>query len=223
MTSLTDALHLTLAPLPAEAVAELVERMVAAPPGPQLLAEVGGGGGNPLYVTELVRSLLEEGDLDWTRGSVEMARSELPRTLRLTILRRIGFLPQSTLELLHVAAVLGTSFSLSDLSAVLGRPTFQLLPDLEEGVRAGILGEVGSRLRFRHDLFREAVYQDVPFPVRVQLHREAGQALAAAGAPAELVARHLGLASEPGDVEALEWLEPPPARPDRRRRRWPSP
>jgi DNA-binding CsgD family transcriptional regulator len=206
VTALPEATHLSLAPLPSAAVAELVERMVAAPAGPRLLAEVAGGGGNPLFVTELVRALLDEGDLDWSRGSVELAQSELPRTLRLTMLRRLGFLPQSTLELLHVAAVLGTTFSLPDLSAVLGRPTVQLLPDLDEGVRAGILGEVGSRLRFRHDLLREAVYQDLPYPVRVQLHREAARALAASGARAEQVARHFGLAAEPGDVEAVDWL-----------------
>src|SRR5262249_18406431 len=113
---------------------------------------------------------------------------------------------ESTLELLHVAAVLGRTFALSDLSTVVDRSTAQLLPDLQEAVRAGVLGAAGDRLAFRHDLLREGVYQGLPLPVRRELHREAGQALAAAGAPADQVARHLGFAAEPGDVEAIGWL-----------------
>jgi DNA-binding CsgD family transcriptional regulator len=206
ITSIPRSTHLTLSALAANDVARLVEGLLAAPPGPRLLSEVAGGGGNPLYVTELVQSLIDEGDLDWARGSVEMRGSELPRTLRLTILRRLGFLPEATLELLHVAAVLGRSFSLTELSTVLGQSTFELLPDVQEAVRAGVLGTTGDRLAFRHDLLREVVYQDLPLPMRVALHRVAGRALAAAGAPADQIARHLGLAAEPGDLEALEWL-----------------
>jgi DNA-binding CsgD family transcriptional regulator len=207
IASVPDAVHLALSPLAPDAVAGLVERMLAAPPGGRLLAEVAGGGGNPLYVTELVQSLIDEGDLDWSRGSVEMRGGALPHTLRLTILRRLGFLPPRTLELLNVAAVLGRVFSLADLSVVLDTPTVQLLPDLQEAVRSGVLGAVGDRkLAFRHDLLREVVYQDLPLPVRVQLHGEVGRALAWAGAPVAQVAFHLGLAAEPGDVEAIEWL-----------------
>jgi DNA-binding CsgD family transcriptional regulator len=206
IASLRMATHLTLGPIPPDDVAQLVERMLAAPPGPRLLAEVAGGGGNPLYVTELVQALVDEGDLDWTRGSVEMRGDELPRTLRLTILRRLGFLPPRTLELLQVASVLGRTFALADLSAVLRRSTVQLLPDLQEAVRAGVLGNAGARMAFRHDLLREVVYQELPLPVRLQLHREAGAALADAGAPLDQVARHLGMAAEPGDREAVYWL-----------------
>jgi DNA-binding CsgD family transcriptional regulator len=206
ISSLRAATHLTLAPLTPSDVAQLVERMLAAPPGPRLLTEVAGGGGNPLYVTELVQALIDEGHLDWTRGSVEMRGDELPRTLRLTILRRLSFLSPRSLELLNVASVLGRTFALGDLSAVLGRSTVQLLPELQEAVRAGVLGDAGTRMAFRHDLLREVVYQELPLPVRLQLHREVGKALADAGAPLDQVARHLGMAAEPGDLEAVYWL-----------------
>jgi DNA-binding CsgD family transcriptional regulator len=206
IATLAPRLHLTLTALAPAAVTQLVEGMLAAPPGPRLLAEVGGGGGNPLYVTELVQSLLDEGDLDWTRAEVEMKGTELPRTLRLTMLRRLGFLSEPTLELLHAAAVLGRTFALGDLSTVLRRSTFELLPHVQEAVRAGVLGSTSDRLAFRHDLLREVVYQDLPGPVRTELHRDAGRALAAAGAAAEQVAHHLGLAAAPGDLDAIEWL-----------------
>jgi DNA-binding CsgD family transcriptional regulator/tetratricopeptide (TPR) repeat protein len=69
-----------------------------------------------------------------------------------------------------------------------------------------VIEDDGARLRFRHDLIRDALYDDVPGSVRLGLHREAGQRLAEAGAPALQVAEHLGRAARPGDTEAIHWL-----------------
>ena len=43
---------------------------------------------------------------------------------------------------------------------------------------AGVLEDDGAHLRFRHDLIRDAIYEDLPGSVRRALHREAGQRLA---------------------------------------------
>jgi DNA-binding CsgD family transcriptional regulator/tetratricopeptide (TPR) repeat protein len=87
---------------------------------------------------------------------------------------------------------------------------------LAEPIRARVLADDGTRLRFRHDLIRDAIYDDLPGSIRNALHREAGQRLAAAGAPALQVAEHLargagqGGAGQadagPGDAEAATWL-----------------
>jgi predicted ATPase len=55
------ARRLTLGQLGEEAVVELVAEAVAAEPGRKLIAEVAAAGGNPLFVTELVGALLQEG------------------------------------------------------------------------------------------------------------------------------------------------------------------
>jgi predicted ATPase len=55
------ARRLVLGGLDDRAVVELVAEVVAAEPGQRLLAEVAGAGGNPLFVTELVAALFEEG------------------------------------------------------------------------------------------------------------------------------------------------------------------
>ncbi len=55
------ARHLTLHPLTGEAVTGLVAQAVAAEPGPRLLAEVAGAAGNPLFVTEVLAALAQEG------------------------------------------------------------------------------------------------------------------------------------------------------------------
>ena len=64
----------------------------------------------------------------------------------------------------------------------------------------------GARLRFRHELIRDAIYEDLAGSVRRALHREAGQRLAQAGAPALQVAEHLARGAAPGDTEAVTWL-----------------
>jgi tetratricopeptide (TPR) repeat protein len=69
-----------------------------------------------------------------------------------------------------------------------------------------VLEDDGGRLRFRHDLLRDAVHEDLPASVRVALHREAGQRLARSGAPALRVAEHLARGAEPGDADAVAWL-----------------
>ena len=98
----------------------------------------------------------------------------LPPTLGLTILRRLSFLPEDTLQALRCAAILGSGFSLTDLSATMDRPALTLSQALAEAIRAQVIEDDGIRLRFRHDLIREAIYTDMPDSVRLALHREAG-------------------------------------------------
>ena len=75
-----------------------------------------------------------------------------------------------------------------------------------EAIRAGVLEDNGAQLRFRHDLIRDAVYEDLPESVRRGLHREAGQRLAPAGAPALQVAGQMARGAAPGDTGAITWL-----------------
>ena len=68
-------------------------------------------------------------------------------------------------------------------------------------------------MEFRHPLIRAALYDEMPAPVRAAWHRDAGRALAEAGAPADRVARQLlravgepeGLPG-PMDEWMLDWL-----------------
>jgi predicted ATPase len=206
------ARRLTLGQLDPEAVTELVAEAVGAEPGPRLRAEVAAAGGNPLFVTELVAALLHEGAIQVADGQAEVAETTLPPNLRLTILRRLSFLPDDILEALRLASILGSSFSLTDLSATTGRSVLALSSVLAEALRARVLTDDGDRLRFRHDLIHEAIYEDLPASVRLALHHEAGRRLAEAGAEAVAVAEHLARGASPGDGEAI----PAAGRPGRR-------
>ncbi len=97
-----------------------------------------------------------------------------------------------------------------DLAVVLGRGVADLIPAVDESLAAGVLVESGDGLRFRHPMIRAALYDDIPAPVRAAWHRDAGRALAEAGAPVDRVARQLlqalGGTAEPMDEWILHWL-----------------
>jgi DNA-binding CsgD family transcriptional regulator len=200
------ARQISLDGLDAAAVSALVAESVDAEPGPGLVAEVAGAAGNPLFITELLSALIQDDTIQITDGRAEVTKATLPPTLRLTILRRISFLPERTLAGLRGASILGSSFTVTDLSVTMGQPAADLSLALSDGLVAGVLDADGLRLRFRHDVIREAIYEDLPLSVRRGLHREAGQRLAGAGRPALQVAEQLARGAEPGDAEAIAWL-----------------
>jgi DNA-binding CsgD family transcriptional regulator len=198
--------RLLLGAMSPDEVAALVAEVVGRPPGATLLQVVAGAAGNPLFVTELLSALSSEEAIEVKEGRAELPRFVLPASLRTLILRQLATLPSETVELLRVASILGPSFSLVDLATVLGRPSSELVPRLQEALRAGVLGEVGEQLAFHHDLVREAVYSELPVAAQRALHVEAGRALAAAGSPPDQVAAHFALGAAPGDREAVGWL-----------------
>ncbi|TMC49430.1 MAG: hypothetical protein E6J14_07965 [Chloroflexi bacterium] len=196
-----------LAPLDAAAVVDLVRVMVGTEPGPRLLEQVLGAGGDPLLVTELVNGLRDDGAVEVADGVAElMGRPTLPRRLRGLMRRRLRTLDRQHLAVLKAASLLGSSFPVDDLAAVLATPAVELAPALEEAARLGLIVEKGERYAFRHPVVRELVYLEQPPPLRTALHLQAGRALAARHAPAWRVATQLALGAEPGDEETVGWL-----------------
>ncbi len=197
---------LRLAPLAAEEVVKLVGGLLGAPPGPRLARQVADAGGNPFFVTELVGALVADGSVQAAGATAEIASVAFPVALKPIVLHRMSFLSRDTLNALSVASVLGSSFTVATLSLALGRGAIEFLPRVREALDAGVLAEDGDHLAFRHDLLREALYEDIPRTVRVGLHRDIGHALAAAGAPAVAVAEHFLRGECRGDPVALDWL-----------------
>ena len=196
------ARRLALRGLAEEAVRELVAEAVTAEPGPGLMAEMAGAAGNPLFVTELLAALAQEDAITTADGRAEVEKMALPPTLRLTIVRRLSFLPDDTLQVLRTASILGSSFTVTDLATVTGRSSLELSAALARALAAHVVEDDGAHLRFRHDLIRDAIYEDLPLSVRRALHREAGQRLADGHAPAVQIAEHLARGAGAG-AEAI--------------------
>ncbi len=64
--------------------------------------------------------------------------------------------------MLRAASILGSSFTMSDLSVTTGRSALELFQVLAEAITGRVLEDDGARLRFRHDLIRDAIYEDLP-------------------------------------------------------------
>ncbi len=195
-----------LGPIGEDAVAALVAEAVDAPPSVRLLRELGGAGGNPFFIAELLAAIREEGSLVTLDGQADVTHVTLPPTLRLTILRRLGFLSADTMQALRAATILGSNFSLADLSTTTTGSVLALSEALREAIQARVLADEGGRLRFRHDLIRDAIYHDVPRSARLALHGEAGRRLAERGAPVRQVAEQLARGAVTGDREAIAWI-----------------
>jgi DNA-binding CsgD family transcriptional regulator/tetratricopeptide (TPR) repeat protein len=187
-------------------VRDVVAELVRATPGPGLLEVVAGAAGNPLFVTELLSAIMQEGSLHTTDGRADVSGTALPPSLHLTILGRLSSLPEDAIQMLRAGSLLGSTFSITELGTVLDRPVTDLTPAVEAVLASGVLDEHGVLLRFRHDLIREAVYTDMPSSLRLGLHREAATRLAESGAPSSRVADQFARGATRGDPEAIDWL-----------------
>jgi DNA-binding CsgD family transcriptional regulator len=207
----SDSVRIPLGALGEAAVADLVAALVGGEPDDNLLRLADGAAGNPLYVTELVAALERSSSVTVTgTGTAELTSASAPSSLSAAIADRLGFVSGPVRDTLRAAALLGVGFAVRDLATVLGRGVTDLLAAVDEARAAGVLAESGDSLEFRHPLIRTALYDDMPGPVRAAWHRDAGRALAEAGAPADRVARQLLRATsgsdEPMDQWMLSWL-----------------
>ena len=140
----------------------------------------------------MLAALARSGGISVTAsGTAQLAAGTVPDSLPGAIADRLGFVSASTREVLRAAALLGVEFAITDLTAVLGRTVADLVPALDEARATGVLTDSGSGLAFRHPLIREALYAEMPASVRAAWHRDAGHALASAGAAPDRVARQL--------------------------------
>ena len=209
-----DAVRIQLTALTEAAVTELVAALAGGRPDGSLLRLADGAAGNPLYVTELLAALARGSGLTVTEsGTAELAGAAAPGSLSAAIADRLGFAAGPVREVLRAAALLGMDFAVPDLAVVLGRKVPDLIPAVDEARAAGVLAESGHGLGFRHPLIRAALYDEMPAPVRAAWHRDAGRALAEAGASADRVARQMLRATAEADGAAgpvdewmLDWL-----------------
>jgi DNA-binding CsgD family transcriptional regulator len=208
-----EAARLQLTGLTGSAVAELVASLVGGVPDERLLRLADGAAGNPLYITEMVAALTRSSSVTITgAGSAELTNGSAPSSLSAAIADRLGFVPGPVRGVLRAAALLGVDFVVPDLAIVLGRGVADLVCPLDEARAAGVLTESSGGMAFRHPLIRAALYEEMPAPVRAAWHRDAGRALAEAGAPADRVARQLlravggGGMAGPMDEWMLSWL-----------------
>ena len=163
--------------------------------------------GNPFFLQEALRSLLETDALERGEAASEQTLQSVgvPDSVADVILRRVGRVSEVTAETLTVAAVIGREFDARALAAVLDTDEEAVIGAMEEAMSAGLVVEVANaidRFTFCHALVREAIYNRVSTSRRLRLHRRVGEALEAAGGAAEAeLAHHFFLARQVGAAE----------------------
>ena len=140
----------TLGPLDEESVSDLTQTVIGAPPAPGLLKLMAAASGNPLYVTELAAALSRDGRLQVTGGLADARQdtptgTSVPPSLAAGVARRLAVLSRPARELLPVAAILGGSFTMAELSIVTGSEDADTAA--REVLAAG--GEAGLEARLR--------------------------------------------------------------------------
>lgn len=124
--------------------------------------------GNPLFVVESVRALLED------RGS----GNSIPPRVQAVIAARLAQLSAPAYELAGLAATIGRPFSFELLSKATDWDEDSLLRALEELWQRRIIdGQGAGSYDFTHDLLREVAYTELSPIRRRAFHRRAGRAL----------------------------------------------
>ena len=172
--------------------------------------------GNPLFVEEIVRSLVERGVLRGERRAYALAAPleeiALPETVQAVLASRIDRLAQRDKDVLRAAAVIGREVPAELLRVVVDLPGPELDASLERLAVADFLGPAESpgEHAFRHPLAHEVAYRTQLMDRRRRTHADIARALlaihgSAAPARAALLAHHFeeaGLA-----LEAARWHE----------------
>lgn len=137
--------------------------------------------GNAFFVQEMVRALVERGDV-FQQGGVwdrrEGGEIMVPHTVHEAIGERLSRLSDRTQTVLSEASVLGQTFAFDELHGMDGGPEEEIEEGLEEAARASVVrvGEEDS-YTFNHALTQRVLYQGLPPRRRKRLHLAAGSAI----------------------------------------------
>jgi DNA-binding CsgD family transcriptional regulator len=198
-----------LDPLRLDELELLAEDRLGKPVDGGLRRQLAGAGGNPFLALELASgvaaALTTHGGEVVTRPTE--ATDELPTTFVAAVRSRLASLPTEVVRLLEVGSVLGSAFTVASAAALLGTPRDSaVLAWLEEATRADVLVDDGEHMTFRHDLLRQAVYENISPSIRKALHRRAAEFLLANGRSPVDAASHVLLSATSGDTDAVEVL-----------------
>jgi tetratricopeptide (TPR) repeat protein len=135
-------------------------------------------GGNPFFVGEVVELLTADGqsvDVDAVRRD-----SGVPAAVQDVVRRRVSSLPVPTQRLLSAASVVGRTFDLDVLAAVVEAPVADLLDGLDPALEVGLIEDtdVPARFQFSHALVAETLAAEVNPSRRARLHASTARALA---------------------------------------------
>ena len=141
-------------------------------------------GGNPFFMEEILRSLIDEGAIARTNGRFEATEKidhqQIPSTINDVLVTRIDLLDDRTRELIKIASVIGRSFFYRILKEVATS-----IDEVDE--RLAYLKDaqfIRDRMRmeeleylFKHALAQKIAYKSILIQDRKRLHRKVAQSI----------------------------------------------
>ena len=157
-----------------EETGQLVEGTAGIRPGPPVVDTVfEHTDGNPYFMTEVVRLLASQGELE-ERGATGSQGLRIPEGVREVIGRRLNRLSGDCNRVLTTASVIGREFHLNQLTLLLNALSEDhMLEALEEALEARLIEEIPQapgRYQFAHRLAQETLLQELSLTRRVRLH-----------------------------------------------------
>ena len=180
--------QLRLDPLAGQSADEMLQALLGSNASLQFLKRliVEKTQGNPFFIEEIVRALVEQGVLvrnGATRLSTPLSEIHIPLTVQAILASRIDALPASEKDLLQVLAAIGKDFPLNLVRQITAIPDDRLEPMLKS-LQVGELiyeqpasGE--TKYTFKHVLTQEVAYNSMLMHRRRLLHERTGQAIEA--------------------------------------------
>jgi predicted ATPase len=171
--------QMSLSGLPKPAVAKMIEALGGREPPEEIASLIySETEGNPFFIEELLRHLVEQDQLLDKNGGIrrDLKFDELnvPRTVRLVIGRRVTRLSDGAQKTLATAAVIGRAFTFELLRESSHANADSLLDWIEEGERAGLIASTFHypevQFRFSHELIRQTVASELSSARRQVLH-----------------------------------------------------
>ena len=171
--------RLSLSRLNRDHVADLIRQITGIDPPEHSIDDVfSETEGNPFFVTEVVRLLVDQQYFEHPvpSGNWNVA---IPESVRETIGRNLDRLSERCNEVLRVASVIGREFDLSILQPLGDLSLDDLLVTLDEAIEARLVEERSrpGSYRFAHTLVQEALYEEVSTSRRYRLHGLVGETL----------------------------------------------
>ena len=166
---------------------ELLAVLLQAPAADDLVAAIQRETeGNPFFVEEVCKALIEEGQLTLADGRWQATPVDeivIPQSVRVTIQARLGKLPEPTQEALRLAAVLGREFDFDTLARASDLGEEALITALEAAEHAQLIAEARRAARttfvFAHALIPATLRENTGRLRRQRLHRRAALAIEA--------------------------------------------
>jgi tetratricopeptide (TPR) repeat protein len=181
--------QLRLDPLPPVSADEFLQALLGGDPSLKPLTDllIARTEGNPFFLEESVRTLVETGVLVGEPGASRLARPleglQVPATVQAVLAARIDRLPPEDKRLLQTAAVIGTDVPFALLRAIADLPETALHRGLAHLQAAEFLYETRlfpePEYTFKHALTHEVAYNSLLLEQRRMLHARIVEALEA--------------------------------------------